>query len=91
MDWPQNEPFAVMLPLPVLSLTDAEALTLIEQLEVPSEMPPVRVRDTEVVVPLSDAVSDKATLGSPLNTTPLSLHLLIVSTMFNDAELAVSV
>jgi hypothetical protein len=90
MDWPQNEPLADMFPLPVLSLTDAEALMLIEQLEEPSEMPPVMVRVTEVVVPLSDAVSDKATFGSPLNVTPLSLQLLMVSTMFSDAELDVS-
>jgi hypothetical protein len=91
MDWPQNEPLAVTFPLPVLSLIDAVAFTLIEQLEEPSEMPPVMVRVTEVVVPLSDPVSDKATLGSPLKVTPLSLHLLMVSTMFSDAELVVSV
>ena len=83
MDWPQNEPLAVTFPLPVLSLTDAAAFRLIEQLEEPSETPPVRVRVTEVVVPLSDAVSFKVTLGSPLNVTPLSLHLLMVSTMFS--------
>ena len=91
MDCPQNEPLAVTFPLPALSLTDAEAFTLIEQVEEPSEIPPVRVRVTEVVVPLSDAVSDKAMLGSPLNVTPLSLHLLMVSMMLSDAELVVSV
>lgn len=91
MDCPQTEPLTVMVPLPVLSLADPEAFTLIEQLEEPTVKPPVMIRVTEVVVPLSDALSDNATLGSPLNVTPFSLQPLMVSTILSDAEVEVSV